>query len=316
MTHDTKNTSFKTATQELRHMLVRNPLLLLGVGGLLGAILFSFIFGTKPDIPHNELALPPSSPYVDNVSGIGIVEANSKNIQVGAFLSGIVDKVFVMEGAIVKKGDPLFTLDTRAAEAEVQLRKVKLAMAQDQFDRVQGMKSGMAISTEDKANRGFALAEAKAALRVAQVVLDKSTVYAPISGLIMKVYIKEGERVSEQSHTAGVLLMGNNNPLFVRVQIDENDMWRFKANTPATAFLKSHKEHKYPLKFVRTEPYALPKSQLSGDLNERVDTRIVEVLYQIEGDTSDLYIGQQLDVFIETAQNEKKIQDAPVQHTS
>lgn len=299
MTEHHKKPSFKTSSHELRHMLLRNPLLLLGIGGLMGAIVFSFLFGTQPDKPHNELTLPPSSPYENNVSGVGIVEANSKNIQVGTFLAGVIDKVFVCEGDVVKKGDPLFSLDARTATADVTLHRVKLAMAKDQFDRVQGMKSGMAISSEEKANRGFALQEAQASLDAAQVILDKSTVYAPISGLIMKVRAKEGERVSEQSHASGVILMGNHKPLYVRVQIDENDMWRFQSKTPTMAFLKSNKDKKYPLKFVRVEPYALPKSQLSGDLNERVDTRIVEVLYEIETDTSNLYIGQELDVFIQ-----------------
>lgn len=316
-----------TGKQELWKMLRRNPLLMLGLGGLIGAIVFSYTFGRQPPQPSNQLTLPPSSPYENNVSGIGIVEANSKNISVGTFLQGIVAELFVVEGSVVKKGDPLLRLDTRSAEVDVELREREIATAKEQiavmqatldeakdiYERTVHMKSGLAISIEEKRKREFAvrrteadlrrvqsdLNRATAALKAAQVALDKMTVHAPTDGLILRVNTKVGESVGDANKSNAIVLMGNHIPLHLRVQIDENDIWRFKSNTKATAFLKSNKDIKFPLTFVRLEPYAAPKQQISGDVQEFVDTRIVETIYKIEGDTSRIYIGQQLDVFIE-----------------
>ena len=148
---------------------------------------------------------------------------------------------------------------------------------------------------------------AKAALAVSQVTLDKMTLYAPTDGLIMKVYSKVGESVGSSGALESILLMGNNNPLYLRVQIDENDAWRFQPHTKAKAFLKSNKDIAFPLKFVRLDPYASPKQNISGDVQEFVDTRIIHAIYALdtshmktEENMYPLYIGQQLDVFIET----------------
>jgi hypothetical protein len=53
-----------------------------------------------------------------------------------------------------------------------------------------------------------------------------------------------------------------------------------------------------PLQFVRFEPYVVPKKSLTGDSTERVDTRVLQVLYSFNRDTLPLYVGQQMDVFI------------------
>ena len=54
----------------------------------------------------------------------------------------------------------------------------------------------------------------------------------------------------------------------------------------------------YPLKFVRVEPYAVPKKSLTGDNTERVDTRVLEVIYSLDVKDRSIYVGQQMDVFV------------------
>ena len=58
---------------------------------------------------------------------------------------------------------------------------------------------------------------------------------------------------------------------------------------------------KTPLTFVRFEPFVLPKKSLTGDSTERVDTRVLQVIYRVENDALRLFVGQQMDVFIEAA---------------
>ena len=54
-----------------------------------------------------------------------------------------------------------------------------------------------------------------------------------------------------------------------------------------------------PIHFARFEPYVVPKRSLTGDTTERVDTRVLQVLYQFHPGDLPVYVGQQMDVFIE-----------------
>jgi HlyD family secretion protein len=54
------------------------------------------------------------------------------------------------------------------------------------------------------------------------------------------------------------------------------------------------------LEFVHIEPYVIPKVSLTGASTERVDTRVLQVIFSMNRpDEPPLYVGQQVDVFIE-----------------
>jgi hypothetical protein len=55
------------------------------------------------------------------------------------------------------------------------------------------------------------------------------------------------------------------------------------------------------LSFVRVEPFVVPKRSLTGENTERVDTRVLQVIYAVESAETTLYVGQQVDVFINAA---------------
>ena len=103
--------------------------------------------------------------------------------------------------------------------------------------------------------------------------------------MTMHIYLVEGR--------------GDSDKLHVRVDIDEYDIPRFVPNAPARATLKGQPTDFYPLKFVRIEPYVVPKKSLTGDNTERVDTRVLQVIYAIDSAGKRLFVGQQLDVFID-----------------
>jgi hypothetical protein len=86
----------------------------------------------------------------------------------------------------------------------------------------------------------------------------------------------------------------------VRVDVDENDAWRVREGTRAMAFMRGNREMKATLDFVRVEPYVTPKVSLTGGSSERVDTRVLQVIYSFDRSEFPAFVGQQLDVFIET----------------
>ncbi len=57
--------------------------------------------------------------------------------------------------------------------------------------------------------------------------------------------------------------------------------------------------------FVRFEPYVVPKQSLTGDTTERVDTRVLQVIYNCDRGDMPIFVGQQMDVFIDAPENPK-----------
>jgi hypothetical protein len=90
--------------------------------------------------------------------------------------------------------------------------------------------------------------------------------------------------------------------LHIRADIDEHDVPRaygsFTTAVPAFASARGEPGRKFPLRFVRVEPYVVPKKSLTGDNTERVDTRVLQVIYQVAQDEPGLFVGMQVDVFL------------------
>jgi hypothetical protein len=95
-------------------------------------------------------------------------------------------------------------------------------------------------------------------------------------------------------------------PGYIRHIIDENDLYRFREGASAWANVKGRQNPKFPLTFVRIEPYVIPKKSLTGDNTERVDTRALQVLYALpDQPPANVYVGQQMEVFLSAGDQEK-----------
>jgi HlyD family secretion protein len=99
----------------------------------------------------------------------------------------------------------------------------------------------------------------------------------------------------------GLILLGGVEPMNVRVNVDENDAWRVREKANAIGYLRGNNQIKALLSFVRFEPYVVPKTSLTGDSTERVDTRVLQVIYSFEHGNLPIYVGQQMDVYIDAA---------------
>ena len=178
--------------------------------------------------------------------------------------------------------------DARKADASVAAAKAALAGAQHQIEVLSAQRK----ETEAKLGR------AKATLEQARVDLDKTVVKAPISGAILKVNVRLGEYAQAGVLPDPLMTMGSVEPLHVRVDIDETETWRVRPGNSAIARLRGNPDISTPLTFVRFEPYVLPKRSLTGDTTERVDTRVLQALYQFAPSEFPAFVGQQVDVFI------------------
>jgi len=337
---------------------------LLAIVGVLFAI-WTVINGAKAIPPAPPVAEPAHAQFSSYVAGAGIVEPATENIGIAPAVQGVVTQVFVMPGAEVNAGDPLFKIDDRdlqadllnkkaalksaeekltrlqnlprpedipRAEASVKAAEAQLADAESQYKLASEMADVRAMSREEITRRRYAmetdqakLAEAKAdlallkagswkpdidiaradiamaqaAVNSVQTEIERRMTRSPIRGQVLQVKVRAGEYATAGALAQPLILLGRVEPLHVRVDVDENDAWRIRPDAEAEAFVRGNRDIHTALKFVRVEPYVIPKRSLTGDSTERVDTRVLQVLYSFDRGNLPVYVGQQMDVFIQ-----------------
>jgi multidrug resistance efflux pump len=226
--------------------------------------------------------------------------------------------------------------DLPPAQARVDEARSGLESAENDLRLVEGLTDKRAVSTEVLDRRRFAaqsarahLAEAEASLAKLQAgswkldiavaraaadaaqarvdaqltEIERRAVRAPVDGRVLRLDVRPGEFAAAGT-TTPLVLFGDVETMHVRVDIDENDAWRFRPGAKAEAFVRGNRDLKTALEFVRVEPYVLPKRSLTGESTERVDTRVLQVLYAFDPRGFPVYVGQQMDVFVEAAPRE------------
>lgn len=138
-----------------------------------------------------------------------------------------------------------------------------------------------------------------------KVLLDKMTVRAPADGKILQVNNRVGEYLSSTSGTSPVLF-GDTDSLMVRVDVDEINASHVLSGSTAIAMLKGDSTRQFPMQFVRIVPYMVPKQNLTGSNSERVDVRVLQLEFRFEPPRFPVYVGQQVDVFIQAQERAAK----------
>jgi multidrug resistance efflux pump len=151
---------------------------------------------------------------------------------------------------------------------------------------------------EDIAVARAEVERAQALVEQARIEIDRLAVRAPIGGTALKVDIRPGEYVGTPPGEPLVIL-GDVTQLHVRVDIDEHDLPRLAPGTPGQAFVRGDASRPLALSFMRIEPFAQPKRSLTGAGNERIDTRVLQVIYAIDEAPLPVYVGQQVDVYLD-----------------
>lgn len=345
-------------------MIRKYVLPMAAVAGLVFAI-YVVAQGAKPVPAAPPVVQPAIAPYRSYVAGAGIIEASTENIAVGTVTPGAVTEVYVKPNDTVKDGDPLFKVDDRSLQAELQVRRAALVQAQahlqkleqsprpedippaeakvteaqaalsdlsNQFSLYENVQDKAAISQDELARRRYAVEMAQARLRqttgqlellkagtwkpdlqiaraevdaaeaqveLVETEIERLTTRAPVDGTILQVKIRLGEYAPAGVLQTPLILMGNLDRLHVRVDVDENDAWRVRREAPAVAYVRGNRDLQTRLDFVRIEPYVVPKRSLTGESIERVDTRVLQIIYSFDRGALPVYVGQLMDVFIE-----------------
>ncbi len=287
----------------------------------IGAGVFMIILSTQKPPTPKIIFPPPYPPYEHFVSGSGMIEAASENIKIGTSFPDLVTDIYISVGDTVKQYDPLFKLDTRQFEADLiesisqsETYRKNLEDKKVQFSWYEKLKDKRAVSEDEYNQKLYAYETAQkeyeksiANINVIQTRIERSVIRAPIDGEVLQVNVKLGQYANVNPFDKKpLILFGNLDVYHVRVNVDEEDAWRVIKGAPATAFVRGNSSIKIPMEFVKIEPYVVPKESLTSDNQERVDTRVLQVIYSFKKDHLPVYVGQLLDVYIEALPSTKK----------
>jgi RND family efflux transporter MFP subunit len=298
------------------------------VGGVVAIVMISRLQAEKQMPPPGEPPIPPPhKPFARAVAATGILEALSENVAIGVPSPGLVTSLLVKVNEVVKKDQVLFKLDDRDLRAEelgsqakleidraqIAVSEAQLAKFESQLGRLTAVADQRAVSQDELSNRqqDVKVAQAQVAAAKAQcaaseialkrvaLLIERLTVRAPRDGTILQVNLRVGEYAATSPKLPAIYL-GDLDRLQVRADVDEQNAIRVRPGQRATAHLKGDPKVSFDLEFVRVEPYVIPKVSLTGASTERIDTRVLQVIYTLKRpENPPLYVGQQVNVFIE-----------------
>lgn len=181
--------------------------------------------------------------------------------------------------------------------------KANLAVAQKQYDLTKAGAWSFDITNQERQQNAL-----KKSFLSSSALLSKYTLRAPRDGMVLSINTTPGSFVSPQgsydSYTQGmlpVLVLGTSQAyLNVRCYVDEILVHRLPAPNKMKAQMSVRgSSTKLPLEYVRTQPFVSPKIELSDQRTERVDVRVLPVIFRIEKpENTYLYPGELVDVFI------------------
>jgi RND family efflux transporter MFP subunit len=312
--------------------LIRYGTIVVALAGVAAILGIARLQAERQLPPAGDPPLPPApKPYAQSVSATGILEALSENVAIGVPQSGLVAEMKVKVNEAVKTGDVLFRLDDRdlraqevsakarleVARANVAVSEAQLGKAKSQLARLSAVSDPRAVSVDDLENRKQDVAVAAAQLdsvhagvsavegelKSLSLLIERLTVRAPRDGTVIQVNIRGGEYASTAPKEPAMII-GETGRLQVRADVDEQNATRIRPGQNGRASLKGDPSVSFPLDFVRVEPYVIPKVSLTGAGTERVDTRVLHVIFSLTRPKNPpVYVGQQVDVFIEAPEN-------------
>lgn len=305
----------------------RGVLFLISLGGIA-------IAATIPADPNkiiskttNMISAPPINPFPCAIAGSAITEAYGDDVRIGVAMPGLIEDVWVHVWDKVKTGQPLFSVDTREVRAKIEVdkqditvKKREIELLEIQYQRFLSVSDQRAISEESISTKLSELNVARseldraiAQLEADEVELERRIIRAPRDGRILRNTIHKGEFFGGNTGGGGPItasttvlntpfeiILGNTDYIQVRMDVDEQSASRVQTNRKAVGYPRGVLKRAFDLEFVRVEPFIIPKKSLTGESDERIDTRVLQVIYRFRPpDDFPIYFGQQFDVYVE-----------------
>lgn len=165
----------------------------------------------------------------------------SKDIEIRPQVDGILEKIYVDEGAYVKKGQPLFYINSRIYQEQVNNAKANLATAKANLAQAEinvskltplvqnnvisevQLKTAQAVYDASAAS----VAQAQAMVHQAQINRGYTLIKAPVEGYIGRIPFKTGSLVGTTTVPA-LTVLSETKDVYAYFSLSENDFLRFK----------------------------------------------------------------------------------------
>lgn len=233
--------------QQKRRTLIALAIVMVLGAGLAGSILRPWHSGeahanTPPPAPAIEVAAVVGQTITEWDEFSGRLEAVDR-VEIRPRVGGTIDAVHFREGALVKKGDPLFTIDPRPyaaevarAEADLAAAQVRAAHAQSEQARAQRLLDDNAISRREFDERIHTARETSANVRGAQAQLETARlnlaytrITAPVTGRVSRAEITVGNLVAPGATSPALTTVVSVSPVYASFEIDEQSYLRYTA---------------------------------------------------------------------------------------
>lgn len=207
-------------------------------------------------------------------------------VDVRARVNGHLEAVHFQNGALVKKGDLLFTLDARwyeatlaAAKANLEQARVRSDNAEREAKRAQQLVEKQAISAEEAESRAARVAEAKAsllsaqaAIAAAQLDLDYTQIRSPIDGRVDRTFVTPGNFVSGIPSASTLLTtIVSVDPVYVDADLDEVTLLRVRRSVEAGA-LPTDDKGRVQVDLGISDEEGFPHKGVVDSMGNRIDT--------------------------------------------
>ena len=205
------------------------------------------------------------------------------NVEIRPQVDGTLQNIYVDEGALVKAGQPLFTIDDRvyreqynSALASQHAAEASLVVATLNEEKLVPLVKNNVISDIQlktaKANRQAAKAaveQSRATARSAFVNLDYSTIKAPVSGYIGKIPLRLGSLVSK-NQSAWLTLLSDVSEIYAYFSMSERDFMRFR-NQYEGATLQEKVKQVAPVSLILADGNIFPQKGIIGTISGQFD---------------------------------------------
>lgn len=210
---------------------------------------------------------------VISAQAAGIVEPDV-TVEVKSKASGEILDVLVESGELVERGALLVRIDQRQprntlalSEAELDVAQARLANAEAQKRRSEGLFKAQSIPETDYdqaildyANAKAGLVRARVAVENAQIQMDDTEVRAPITGTVIEKNAERGQVISSpiQAVSGGTVLlkMADLNMVQVRTLVDETDIGKIAPDLRATVTVAAYPNRPFEGTVLKIEPQA------------------------------------------------------------
>ena len=174
---------------------------------------------TEKVIPVKTLVVSGSGKMTER-NYVGTAEESSA-VSVGFSGMGTVERVLVAEGERVKKGQLLAVLNSSTVQNAYEATKSTLNQAQDAYDRLKPLYEKGSLTDIKWVEVESGLEQAKAMEAIAKKSVDDSNLFAPMSGIISKRSLEEGENVMPGFSAFKLVSIDE---IDVKVSIPENEI--------------------------------------------------------------------------------------------